>query len=146
VHVQPSSGLSKGFSPGRIRSWLRDTFDGLLEGVLGISKTSTDGRSVLKEQRVANSQPATTNRDRFLPILLSCALVGVALLLVWQRLRVVQLGYELSTTTKLERRLEQENRELRLELATLTSPERLEAMARRLGLREPRKGQVVVLP
>jgi len=85
-------------------------------------------------------------RDLFLPILLSVALVGVALLHVWQRLRVVQLGYVLSTTTKLERRLEQENRELRLELATLTSPKRLEAMAQRIGLREPSKGQVVVLP
>jgi cell division protein FtsL len=85
-------------------------------------------------------------RDLLLPSLLGVALVGVALLLVWQRLRVVQLGYVLSTTTKLERRLEQENRELRLELATLTSPKRLEAMAQRLGLREPSKGQVVVLP
>lgn len=113
---------------------------------MGISKTWTDGRSVLKEQRIQPTQPVKNNQDRLLAVLLSCALVGVALLLVWQRLRVVQLGYVLSTTTKLERRLEQENRELKLELATLTSPERLEAMARRLGLREPKKGQVVVLP
>ena len=131
---------------GRTRSWFLVTSVGLLEGVLGMSKTSTVRRSVLKEQRIASSQPVTNSRDLLLPILLSCALVGVALLLVWQRLRVVQLGYEFSTTTKLEQRLEQENRELRLELATLTSPERLEAMAQRLGLREPRKGQVVVVP
>ena len=44
-------------------------------------------------------------------------------------------------------RLEQENRELKVELATMTSPDRLEAMARqRLGLVQPEKGQVVVLP
>ena len=113
---------------------------------MGISKTRTDGRSVLKEQRIAPQQPVKNKKQRLLPVLLSCALVGVALLLVGQRLRVVQLGYVLSTTTKLEQRLEQENRELRLELATLTSPERLEAMAQRLGLREAKKGQVVVLP
>lgn len=66
---------------------------------------------------------------------------------VWLRLQVVQMGYMLSTTTKLQGRLEQENRELKVELATLTSPERLEALARRrLGLMSPEKGQVIVLP
>jgi cell division protein FtsL len=71
----------------------------------------------------------------------------VVLLNVWLRLQVVNQGYALSATTKLHERLEQEQRELRVEHATLTSPERLEAMARRrLGLRPPEKGQVIVLP
>ena len=71
----------------------------------------------------------------------------VVLLNVWLRLQVVNQGYALSATTKLRERLEQEQRELRVEHATLTSPERLEAMARRrLGLRPPEKGQVIVLP
>jgi cell division protein FtsL len=57
------------------------------------------------------------------------------------------MGYVLSTTSKLQNRLEQENRELKLELATMTSPDRLEAQARkRLGLVPPEKGQVIVLP
>jgi len=71
----------------------------------------------------------------------------VALIHVWLRLQVVRMGYLLSTTTKLQSQLEQENRELKLELATLSSPKRLEEMARtRLGLKEPEKGQVVILP
>jgi cell division protein FtsL len=66
---------------------------------------------------------------------------------VWLRLQVVHMGYVLSTTTKLQGRLEQENQELKVELASLTSPDRLEAMARRrLGLMPPEKGQVIVLP
>jgi cell division protein FtsL len=78
---------------------------------------------------------------------LSLLLVGVALLHVWLRLQVVHMGYVLSTTNKLENQLEQENRELKVELATLTSPDRLEAMARkRLGLVPPEKGQVIILP
>ena len=57
------------------------------------------------------------------------------------------MGYVLSTTSKLQSRLEQENRELKIELATMTSPDRLEALARRrLGLKPPEKGQVIVLP
>jgi cell division protein FtsL len=74
-------------------------------------------------------------------------LACVALLYVWLRLQVLNQGYALSVTTKLQQRLEQEQRELKLEHATLTSPERVEAMARqRLGLRAPEKGQVIVLP
>lgn len=80
-------------------------------------------------------------------LLLGLSLVGLALLHVWLRLQVIHLGYVLSTTSKVQSQLEQENRELKLELATLTSPDRLEEKARaRLGLREPEKGQVVLLP
>jgi cell division protein FtsL len=78
---------------------------------------------------------------------LGVVLIGLIWLHVWLRLQVVHLGYVLSTTSKLQSRLEQENRELKIELATLTSPERLESLARRrLGLRQPEKGQVIVLP
>lgn len=71
----------------------------------------------------------------------------VVLLHVWLRLQVVNQGYALSATTKLGARLEQEHSELRVEYATLASPERVEALARRrLGLRPPEKDQVIVLP
>ena len=79
--------------------------------------------------------------------ILALGLVGVALLHVWLRLQVVHMGYVLATTSKLKKQLEQENLELRVELATLTSPDRLESLARRrLGLKSPEKGQVIVLP
>lgn len=82
-----------------------------------------------------------------LTFFLALVLVGVVLVHVWLRLQVVQVGYVLSTSSKLQSRLEQENRELKIELATMTSPDRLESLARRrLGLRPPEKGQVIVLP
>ena len=80
-------------------------------------------------------------------VVLSFALIGVVLIHVWLRLQVVRMGYVLSSTSKLQARLEQENRELKVELAVMTSPDRLEALARRrLGLSAPAKGQVIVLP
>ena len=86
-------------------------------------------------------------RQYLILVLLMGCLVGLALFHVWLRLQVVRLGYVLSTTSKLQRQLEQENHELQLELATLTSHDRLEKSVRaRLGLREAEKGQVVVLP
>ena len=79
--------------------------------------------------------------------LLALALIAVVLVHVWLRLQVVKTGYVLSTASKLQSRLEQENRELKIELATMTSPDRLESLARRrLGLVPPEKGQIIILP
>ena len=106
-------------------------------------------RTAVKSPRVARLPRAErSERRRYWAVLsLSLCLVGVVLLHVWLRLQVVRLGYALSTTSKLQSQLEQERRELTVELATLTSPDRLESMARkRLGLVAPEKGQVIVLP
>ncbi|HEY7163710.1 MAG TPA: cell division protein FtsL [Candidatus Binatia bacterium] len=86
-------------------------------------------------------------RESLIAGCLGVCLVTISLVHVWVRLQVVRMGYVLSTGSKLQSQLEQEGRELKVELATLTSPERLEEMARkRLGLQQPEKGQVVVLP
>jgi cell division protein FtsL len=98
-------------------------------------------------ERPARKTRAQRRRSIFLTVTLGAVLVGLVWLHVWLRLQVVHVGYVLSTTSKLQSRLEQENRELKIELATMTSPDRLESLARRrLGLRQPEKGQVIVLP
>jgi cell division protein FtsL len=75
------------------------------------------------------------------------AALGIALCLVWIRLQLVNTGYEISAARQLERRLEQEQRELGIEAATLTSPRRLESVARtRLGMGPPAPGQIVNVP
>ncbi len=75
------------------------------------------------------------------------AALAVALVLVWVRLQLVHTGYDLSTARQIERRLEEEQRELQIEIATRTSPRRLEEVARdRLGLGPPAPGQIVTMP
>jgi cell division protein FtsL len=104
------------------------------------------GLSLLK-RRQAEPIRSSGRRKILLPAVLGVGLVAMVLLHVWLRLQVVHLGYVLSAMSKLQNQLEQENRELKVELATLTSPGRLEAMARaRLGMTEPQRSQVVVLP
>jgi cell division protein FtsL len=106
-------------------------------------------RKIVRVQRSESERIDRGERRRrsFVVGLFALALIGVVLIHVWLRLQVVRVGYILSTISKLQGRLEQENRELKVELATLTSPERLEALARnRLGLMPPEKGQVIVLP
>jgi cell division protein FtsL len=101
--------------------------------------------ATVKRERVVLSKASRWRL--FLGIFLGLALIAAVLVHVWLRLQVVRMGYVLSTTSKLQTRLEQENRELKVELATLTSPDRLESLARqRLGLVAPEKGQIIVLP
>jgi len=105
-------------------------------------------RIALPKRAHSNRAEQAVRRRRHLGVgLLVVVFLGVVLVHVWLRLQVVRMGYVLSTASKLQSRLEQENRELKVELATLTTRDRLDEMARRrLGLTPPQKGQVVVLP
>jgi cell division protein FtsB len=72
--------------------------------------------------------------------------LGAMLVLLWLRLQVVDVGYQLSAARKLSQRLDHENRQLRAELATLQDAAALADTARgKLGLVEPQKGQVIEL-
>ena len=73
--------------------------------------------------------------------------VLIALMHVWLRLKVVDLGYKLGTTRQVIEQLKQESSQLTLEVAALTAPSRLDQVARaRLGMMRPEKGQEAVLP
>lgn len=80
-------------------------------------------------------------------LVLGGILVALCLLDVWLRLQVMHLGYDLSAARQMQLRLEHEQRELELEVAMLRDPGRLADVARhRLGMVDPAKGQVVILP
>lgn len=89
----------------------------------------------------------TLQRPRLLPVLLFMGLLlVVALFYVWSRLQVVNLEYDISTLEGRQRRLQQEHRQLQLEVASLRSPVRIEQVARdELGLRLPAPEQVITV-
>jgi len=79
-----------------------------------------------------------------LPAALAVALIAiVGVVHVTSRLMVVRMGYELSKLDAQTTDLTRENDQLRLELATLKSPTRLEAMARAKGLVAPSATAVI---
>jgi len=80
-------------------------------------------------------------------VALGLALVGLCVVRVWLSHQVRKVAYDLSESRRMQLRLEHDQRELELELATLRDPRRLaEAARRRLGMTEPVRGQVVTLP
>ena len=122
--------------------------------VIGMSSATLRAWPARSAHRGRGAVAATRARlrhpeRRLLGVLTLGVLTALALAaaLVWVRLQVVRTGYEISAARRLERRLEEEQRGLAIELATLRSPRRLEHVARaRFGLRPPVSGQVVSVP
>ena len=73
---------------------------------------------------------------------LGCALVGGVLGHVWLQVQRVRISYELEDLRNLRAEVEQQNKKLRLELASLRSFARVDSAARRLGLTQPASDQV----
>jgi cell division protein FtsL len=80
-------------------------------------------------------------------VLLSALFVAVGILHVTSRVLVVDMGYRLSKAESESRALTRENDRLKLELATLKAPARLERLAReQLGMSMPTGSAVIALP
>ncbi len=101
--------------------------------------------------RVNNSRPRqprfyVTRRQVLLIIFMLFLFMGSSIGYVWSNFQSTRIGYDLSQLKSEEIKLMEENQKLRLELAILKSPERLETQAiARLGLRQPTPEQIIIL-
>lgn len=75
------------------------------------------------------------------------AAMGVLFLLVmvyvWQHFSAIEVGYKIESQKTQVEQLREENRQLRLTEAQLSDPQRIDQMAKQLGLDAPQPGQVV---
>ena len=62
---------------------------------------------------------------------------------VWQHLNSIEVGYHVEAQKQQVEQMREENRQLRLTEAQLTDPNRIDQMAKQLGLDAPQPGQVV---
>jgi len=93
------------------------------------------------------SSPKEVDRNLiFVALVVALVFIGCSLFYVWSHQQIITLGYETSQTTREEQKLLQENKKLRLELAALKAPSRIERMAsRELGLVNPQKEQLIIV-
>jgi cell division protein FtsL len=61
----------------------------------------------------------------------------------WQHLSAIEYGYRIEALNAQRNSLAETNRALRLEEASLRDPERIDTLARQMGLQTPVAGQVV---
>lgn len=72
-----------------------------------------------------------------------CCLFLLVMTFAWQHFRAIEYGYKIETLKMQCDGLVEQNRLLRLDEASLRDPQRIDALARQLGLQSPQAGQVI---
>ena len=102
--------------------------------------------------RVVNSRGRTRDvwlgkRQIVLVLVMLLICMGSGIGYVWSNFERTQIGNTVAELRGEEMRLKEINRKLRLEIATLKSPQHLETLAvDKLGLQRPAPHQIVIVP
>ncbi len=82
------------------------------------------------------------NREMAQFFIAACVLFLVVMVYAWQHFSAIEYGYRIEAMKSQRDSLSELNRALQLEDASLRSPERIDALARQMGLVSPQAGQV----
>lgn len=111
-----------------------------------------NSRNATSGVRMTNAKAKTsrfhvTRRQIVITLMMLVCFMGTGIGYVWSNFERTQIGYNLSQLQKEEMRLSEINQKLKLELATLKSPQNLEHLAiQKLGLGPPKPEQIILLP
>ncbi len=73
-------------------------------------------------------------------------LLATVLIYTWSHVHITELKYRIAREIKAKEALTEENNKLKVEISSLKSPQRIEAIARgKLGMNHPDKEQVIIL-
>jgi cell division protein FtsL len=79
-------------------------------------------------------------------IFVTLVLMAVALFYVWSHIHMTELEYMVAAEMSIKEKLLEEQTKLKVEIATLKSPQRLEAIAKeQLQMTYPTRDQVIIL-
>jgi cell division protein FtsL len=100
-------------------------------------------RKRIDNSRLVKVEDPRREREMRLFGITLCFLFLLVMGYAWQHFRAIEYGYRIESLRSQRDSLAGMNQALRLEEASLRDPERIDAMARRLGLQAPDPGQVV---
>ncbi|HET6460364.1 MAG TPA: cell division protein FtsL [Syntrophales bacterium] len=79
-------------------------------------------------------------------IVVTLVLMAVALIYVWSHIHMTELEYMVAAEMSIKEKLVEEQTKLKVEIATLKSPQRLETIAKeQLQMTYPTRDQVIIL-
>jgi cell division protein FtsL len=99
-------------------------------------------KAIDNSRLVKVEDPRRTREMRQFGIALACLFVLV-MGYAFQHFKAIEYGYKIEALKSQRTSMVEMNRALRLEEASLRDPERIDRMARELGLQSPQVGQVV---
>jgi hypothetical protein len=98
-------------------------------------------KSIDNSRLVKTSDPQRSREMRQFFASVACLFV-LFMVYALQHFSAIEYGYKIEAQKKQREELIEANRALRLEEASLRDPERIDVLARRMGLASPRVGQV----
>jgi cell division protein FtsL len=96
----------------------------------------------IDNSRLVRPAPPARLREFWRRVAVGAAMAGCLLFYVWQHFQCIQVRYQIEQLESQRAKTVELNQQLHLEVATLRSPMRVDAMARNLGLTVPVPGQV----
>ena len=99
-------------------------------------------QKTIDNSRLVKLDDPGRKREMRLFMIATAVLFVLCTVYVWQHFRAIEYGYNIEAAKAQRDRWIEENRELRLEDASLKDPERIDKMARSMGFDVPRAGQV----
>ncbi len=99
-------------------------------------------KSIDNSRLVKVEDPRRSREMKQFSIVLGCLFLLV-MTFTWQHFKAIEYGYKIEALRIQKNGLAEENRALRLEEASLRDPERIDTLARQLGLQSPQAGQVI---
>jgi cell division protein FtsL len=99
-------------------------------------------KSIDNSRLVKIEDPRRTREMRQFGVALACLFLFV-MAYAFQHFKAIEYGYKIEALKSQRTSLIEMNRALRLEEASLRDPERIDRMAREMGLQSPQAGQVV---
>jgi len=100
-------------------------------------------RKRLDNSRLVKVEDPRREREMRMFGIALCLLFVLVMGYAWQHFRAIEYGYRIESLRSQRDGLVGMNQALRLEEASLRDPERIDAMARKLGMQAPDPGQVV---
>ena len=97
----------------------------------------------IDNSRIVKADDPERRRDMRQFTVVMSVLFCLVMVYVWQHFTAVELGYHVETQRVQVEQMRERNRQLRLSEAQLTDPQRIDTLARQLGLDAPQPGQVV---
>lgn len=99
-------------------------------------------KNINNSRLVKVHDPRRSREMRTFCIVLSC-LCLLVLSYAWQHFKAIEYGYKISELKVQRENLTEMNRALRLEEASLRDPERIDKLAKNMGMISPLPGQVI---
>lgn len=97
----------------------------------------------IDNSRIVKADDPVRRREMRQFSLVMGVLFMLVMVYVWQHFSAIEVGYHVEAQKQQVEQLREQNRQLRLAEAQLTDPERIDTLARQMGLAAPMPGQVV---